>query len=365
MSDKDGSAKANARAKTSVASAPTADAAVSVPSAAAAGIGGVPARGWLFMGLLACQFGLQPLVTKRHVSAGADKVPLVLLCEILKCAVASLLLVTEGGLAGRAALASWTLRESLAGGAVPAAIYAVQNVCIQVGYQHTSGLLFNLLNQTKIIFTAVMVYLFMGKRQSGPQLVALLLVLVVGVVLSLPPTSSVSSSESAGFGKFDFWQGIVPTILAALLSGVASGWSQRVMQGKAQRHAYLFSAELSLFSALFLLGKMITASTTGGTVNRLAALLRENPMAWVPVTTNAIGGIFVGQVIKYAGGVRKSFAVIAGIVLTGVAEWLFLGEQLSPRIGLCLPIIVVAMVVYATHPYKVASAGPKMGEKQD
>ena len=44
----------------------------------------------------------------------------------------------------------------------------------------------------------------------------------------------------------------------------------------------------------------------------------------MPLATNAVGGIFVGQVVKYAGGVRKSFSVIAGIVITGVAEWLWL-----------------------------------------
>ena len=44
----------------------------------------VPARGWVFMGLLALQFGLQPLFSKANVSPSADKVPLVLLCELLK-----------------------------------------------------------------------------------------------------------------------------------------------------------------------------------------------------------------------------------------------------------------------------------------
>ena len=201
------------------------------------------------MALLALQFGLQPLFAKKYISPEADKVSLVLLCELAKIVVAAVLLVTEGGGEGRSAMRSWRLGDSLASGAVPAAIYAVQNVCIQVGYQNLSGLLFNLLNQTKILFTAVMVYAFMGRVQSGPQVASLLLVLCVGVVLSLPEggvgsifggaDDSDDSDDSGGGG--DFWLGIVPTLAASLLSGVASGWSQRVMQGKARRHAYLFS----------------------------------------------------------------------------------------------------------------------------
>ena len=46
------------------------------------------------MALLALQFGLQPLFSKANVSPGADKVPLVLLCELLKMCVAFVLLVT-------------------------------------------------------------------------------------------------------------------------------------------------------------------------------------------------------------------------------------------------------------------------------
>ena len=52
---------------------------------------------------------------------------------------------------------------------MPAVVYSIQNVAIQVGYQHTSGMLFNLLNQTKTIFTAVMIYVLIGTRPSPRQ----------------------------------------------------------------------------------------------------------------------------------------------------------------------------------------------------
>ena len=337
-------------------------------SASSASASSVPLRGWVFMALLALQFGLQPLFSKRHVSPGADKVPLVLLCELLKMCVACTLLVTEGGAEGQRALSRWRLRDALSGGAVPAAIYAVQNVCIQIGMQHCTGLLFNLLNQTKIIFTAVMVYAFMGRRQSRAQVVALTMVLVVGVVLSLPDDFSEGAAGNARDAAADdgvagayFWYGIVPTLAAAVLSGFASGWSQRVMQGKARRHAYLFSAELSLFSSLFLLGKMLHSGggSFGSVRLRIEALITSNPSVWIPLATNAVGGIFVGQVIKYAGGVRKSFSVIVGIITTGLAEWMWFGEALSPKIGVCVPIVVVAMYVYATNPPAKAPAKPK------
>ncbi len=39
--------------------------------------------------------------------------------------------------------------------------------------QNVDGLTFSLLNQMKIAFTAVLLYIFMGKKQTGAQIVGL------------------------------------------------------------------------------------------------------------------------------------------------------------------------------------------------
>ena len=309
--------------------------------------------------LLACQFGLQPLFTKENVAPDADKVPLVLLCEALKTVLALVALFVEGN--AMSVLSKWSLKDCVISGAVPAAIYAVQNVFIQIGYQHTTGLMFNLLNQTKIIFTAICVYLVVGKRQSKMQIVALIMVLVVGVTLSLPPSDS--TQETTKETGFDLWYGIVPTLVASLLSGIASAWSQRVMQGKARRSASLFSAELSFFSSMFLLMKMFSVTGNMNDVTeRIQTLLDQNPNVWIHLCTNAIGGIFVGQVIKYAGGVRKSFSVIAGIILTGGAEWFMYNTPFSSRMILCLPMAILSMYIYATNPVVEKRTGRPLQE---
>jgi solute carrier family 35 (UDP-sugar transporter), member A1/2/3 len=48
-------------------------------------------------------------------------------------------------------LKGWNLSESLKVAALPAILYAVQNVLIQHGYVYLNSLTFNLLNQTKVI----------------------------------------------------------------------------------------------------------------------------------------------------------------------------------------------------------------------
>ncbi len=56
-------------------------------------------------------------------------------------------------------------------------------VPVQVAVQHVDGLTFNLLNQTKIMFNAVFLYVILGKRQSTWQVAALLGLVFAGLLL--------------------------------------------------------------------------------------------------------------------------------------------------------------------------------------
>ena len=104
-------------------------------------------RGYFFMACLALQFGLQPLFTQTCIDKDAHKPTLVLLCEVLKCIFAVTLLFLDGGASGRAAVKTWSMGMALKCAGVPAAVYAFQNVCIQMAYQNMDPIIFNLLNQ--------------------------------------------------------------------------------------------------------------------------------------------------------------------------------------------------------------------------
>lgn len=44
------------------------------------------------------------------------------------------------------------------------------------------------------------------------------------------------------------------------------------------------------------------------------------PRTIIPILTNAAGGIVVGLVTKYAGSVKKGFALIFGLLLSGILQ---------------------------------------------
>lgn len=52
----------------------------------------------------------------------------------------------------------WTLVAALTASGLPAAIYALQNSLLQISYRNLDSLTFSMLNQTKILFTAIFTF---------------------------------------------------------------------------------------------------------------------------------------------------------------------------------------------------------------
>jgi hypothetical protein len=106
------------------------------------------AKALFYSSLLALQFGLQPLLTTKFTAAGVSKSSMVIGAEIAKILIA---IVTLAPTASKDRLiSSWKLQESLYYAAVPAVLYAVQNLLVQFGYTLLDSMTFNLLNQTKV-----------------------------------------------------------------------------------------------------------------------------------------------------------------------------------------------------------------------
>jgi len=137
--------------------------------------------------------------------------------------------------------------------------------------------------------------------------------------------------------------GVVAVLLASLLSGLAGALSQRCLQEGGGRNSFLFTMELSVASILFLLlNNFVTllrkrGDSSGGSAGGNA---REQKMefltSWkilIPMITNAIGGVLVGLVTKQVGTVKKGFALIFGLWLSGILQGFFQDSSTQDQVG--------------------------------
>lgn len=152
----------------------------------------------LYCTLLALQFGLQPLIASKFTANGISKISIVVGTELGKILIAATSIAGEASSERKKIFEQWTLKDSLKVAALPATLYAIQNLLVQFGYVFLDSMTFNLLNQTKVssrhcsrrilicfwdhqtLSAAFWLWIIMGQPQSHMQMVALLLLLGAG-----------------------------------------------------------------------------------------------------------------------------------------------------------------------------------------
>lgn len=113
----------------------------------------------------------------RYVSPKVDKRSIILSTESTKiflCVVLTLLSTS------RSPLREWSFIRSFKSSFIPAMILIVQNMLFQYGNCHLDNVTFSLMMQSKTLSAAVLLYLFLGVKQSRKQVYALFLLSTAG-----------------------------------------------------------------------------------------------------------------------------------------------------------------------------------------
>mgnify|MGYP000489416975 CR=1 FL=1 len=270
----------------------------------------------------------------------------------------------------------WTLGDSLKKAAAPAVLYAIQNILNQEAYSNLDEMSFNLMNQTKTLSSALFCYLILGKPQSAVQVMALLMLLAAAIVLNveycslhngipgaavlfnalgLPACNPGEATETSKIASDVYTTGLMCVLAASTISGLSSALTQKSTQG---RNSYLLSAELAVYGIAFLVVRLLVLEKSFNSLG-LDMFANWNLITTIPVVVNAFGGIWIGQILKYADAVSKGFALIAGIIVTGLVKWFFQGEPLEQKTWVALVLVACSIYLHTSYP----PAAPKSKSK--
>ncbi|XP_020591486.1 CMP-sialic acid transporter 5 [Phalaenopsis equestris] len=302
-------------------------------------------RVWIYLFLLTLQYGAQPLFSKRFVGKEVIVTSAVLACEVVKVFCALILLAKQGSF--KKLFSQWTLSGSLTASGLPAAIYALQNSLLQISYRNLDSLTFSILNQTKLFFTAIFTFVILGQKQSIRQIGALTLLMIAAILLSVGE----GSTKGSGGRNTDqvLFYGIVPVMVASVLSGLTSSLCQWASQVK-KHTSYLMTIEMSVVGSLCLLASLYK-SPDGVAIKKHGFFYGWTPWTLVPVIFNAVGGILVGLVTAHAGGVRKGFVIVSALLVTALLQYFLDGKLPSLYCLAALPLVMSSIFIYQKYPY--------------
>ena len=315
------------------------------------------------MALLALQYCAQPPLTRKFLDSRANKKGITMVEEICKMGLSAFFFMSCGKDVVASSLQGWTLQSSLLLAGLPAILYATQGVLTYLGYQHTDSVTFNGLNQTKTLSAALWCYLLMGKRQSPVQIVAL--GILVFSALLFQGTLSFSSLFQKSDGKEEkdgieetrqhtsFSKGILPCLGAAGISGLAGALSQKGVQmaGGTGRNPYLYTMELGLYSCVSLIISMFATKNGRKALREEGSIFKHwTPFSLIPVIVRALGGVLTALVHKYAGATRKGYALIAGLIMTGLTQSVIEGERLSFDEIAAVVFVILSSYLHLSYP---------------
>lgn len=327
------------------------------------------AKKLMLLGVLSLQIGYQPLLMSWYAKEATNVSLRLAVIELLKLVLAIVPLAVQGELVEQ--VRGWSGKVALRTTAAPALIYLVQNYLNQNAVVLLDGVTFNILNQTKIIWTALLVYVMLRKPQSKQQIVALALLCAAAVLMTSGPrqkhakdANKDEKEEAMAQAAFDaaFFTGSYQALIAAVLSALAGTIIQRALQQQ-KRNTYMVTVELSLLAqvtlALIAMGKAVHDSGQEVTAEETSKSLLDG---WTIMTVftllcQAAGGMVVGFVIKYCGNVEKSFAVVVGMIITALLEQHYNNKPFGGTGLIAIAMVTVSTMMYTMYP--PAKAGTK------
>ncbi|KAF9131040.1 hypothetical protein BGW39_002351 [Mortierella sp. 14UC] len=257
---------------------------------------------------------------------------------------------------------------------VPSGLYALQNNLLYVALSNLEAATFQVTYQMKILSTAVFSVMMLNRRLTRQKWFALCL-LMVGVTLVqlqnvgskvspvvvdskeeeemseglLEGTMGDELGDSGITGELvdeetgpvqNPFIGLVAVLTSCVSSGFAGCYFEKILKG-AEADMWVRNIQLGLSGALFSFLAMFYDRQRifeGGLFQGYTA------MTWIVVANQALGGLLVAIVVKYADNILKGFATSLSIIISGIISVYFF--DFEPSLQFQLGTLVVIMSTY-------------------
>jgi len=259
----------------------------------------------------------------------------VIMQEVIKAAACTVLLALDGTL--RKAFAD--RREALRT-AVPAMLYLLQNNMQLVAVSHLEAPAYAVLYQLKILSTALLSVVMLKRTLSGMQWAALLL-LTAGVATVV--LSQISSpAQVSGRSETDVMKGLVAVLLACVTSGLAGVYFEKLLKGSTVS-LWTRNLQLALYSIVTGVG---TLALSEPDLAREDLFRGFTPASWLCIVNNALGGLLIAVVIKYADNILKNFSTALSILLTTVLSSIVFDSPVNALFAAGTGLVIYAVFLY-------------------
>uniref|UniRef100_A0A3B3CBV8 Solute carrier family 35 member A3b n=1 Tax=Oryzias melastigma TaxID=30732 RepID=A0A3B3CBV8_ORYME len=233
--------------------------------------------------------------------------------------------------------------------AVPAGIYTLQNNLLYVALSNLDAATYQVTYQLKILTTALFSVSMLGKRLSLFQWLSLLL-LMAGVTLVQVPDPTHPKVLTAG----SQFVGVMAVLMACISSGFAGVYFEKILK-ETKQSVWVRNIQLGLFSFVFGFVGMLVYDRHS--LRQAGMFQGYNSVTCAVVVLQAVGGLVVAVVIKYADNILKGFATSLSIIASTLISYFLLEDFHPTGVFFLGALLVIAATFLYGYERKPASIG--------
>ncbi|XP_039896361.1 solute carrier family 35 member A3a [Simochromis diagramma] len=223
--------------------------------------------------------------------------------------------------------------------AIPSGIYTLQNNLLYVALSNLDAATYQVTYQLKILTTALFSVSMLGRRLGVYQWLSLL-ILMAGVALVQWPSDSASEKEAPSAGSQ--FVGLAAVLVACFSSGFAGVYFEKILK-ESKQSVWVRNIQLGMFGLVFGLFGMMAYD--GERVRESGMFQGYNTITWTVVALQALGGLVIAAVIKYADNILKGFATSLSIILSTLISY-FLLQDFDPTSVFFLGAVLVIAATF-------------------
>lgn len=199
---------------------------------------------------------------------------------------------------------------------VPAFLYTVQNNLMFFSLGKLSMAVQQVTYQLKILTTAILSVVILGKVLTPIKWLSLLLLLGGVSILQWPRghtgTFAGATQEDFSF-RSDAMLGFFAVLAACFTSGLASVWLEKLLK---QSHVSIWVRNVQLALIGSVMSLFIAVSTDGAVIFENGFTHGYSSRVLCVIFNNALGGLMCAAVLKYADNILRCFSTALSIILT-------------------------------------------------
>ncbi|CAG8566451.1 5787_t:CDS:1 [Diversispora eburnea] len=229
---------------------------------------------------------------------------------------------------------------------IPAALYTIQNNLQYIAVSLLDAATFQVTYQLKILTTALCSVIMLKTSLSLIKWLSLVLLTFGVALVQMSKTKSETENEIIDEDlDMERFVGLGAVAVACVISGIAGVYFEKVLKGT-QSSLWIRNIQLSFFSLFpaLILGVWLK---DGLDVWEKGFFFGYNAVVIAAISCQAIGGIIVALVVKYADNILKGFSTSISIILSFIASVYIFAFEVTTNFVIGSVLVLIATYMYS------------------